>query len=295
MLNVGEVAKQLEQDGIVLLPGYVTGQPLAGMQQAMKARLMALRANNVDGYDKTERFRDMVEDVLLLDQGFVDLAVDARICDVVRSYVGVHFQMVEAKAWRSLPTTKDFHGWHGDAWYDQKKVTGEIPRELKLAFYLTDVRTGGLAYLRGSHRMKAPQLLGPDAVPPDSPEITHVVGPAGTVALFDTSGVHRQSMPVLERRHAAFYCYHDPSVPLQAEDLAYNRYHPLLLNAAFLGGLSGEQQRVLGFGDQRNFVPAFSRKAAHPFVHRLFSWALGASLWFDEWAEPLRRRLNRKS
>jgi hypothetical protein len=54
--------------------------------------------------------------------------------------------------------------------------------------------------------------------------------------------------------------YHDPDVPLQKEDVDYYRYHPLLLNAAFLGYLSEEDHRILGFGDKRNYVHAFIRQ-----------------------------------
>ena len=79
------------------------------------------------------------------------------------------------------------------------------------------------------------------------------MGPAGSAFLFDTSGTHRQGVPMLEPRQAVFYNYHDPDVPLQQEDIDYYRYHPLLLNAAFLGGLSPEDQRILGFGNKTNY------------------------------------------
>jgi hypothetical protein len=39
----------------------------------------------------------------------------------------------------------------------------------------------------------------------------------GTAFLFETSGIHGQSWPILEPRHAVFYNYHDPSIPLQEE------------------------------------------------------------------------------
>src|SRR5437763_1201245 len=81
-------------------------------------------------------------------------------------------------------------------------------------------------------------------------DVVEVPGRAGTAFLFDTSCVHRQNIPILEERHAAFFNYHDPGVPLRQEDIEYYRYHPLLLNAAFLGDLSAEEQRILGFGDK---------------------------------------------
>ena len=293
MMRSNDILEALERDGIALIPSFVDGDQLPAMQRAFESRLTHLRANNIDGYDKTERARDMIEDVLLLEQGFVDLGLHDLFLQVAREYVGPAFQLVEAKGWRSRPT-KEFHGWHGDAWYDQSAVTDQIPRELKVGLYLTDVRTGGLAYRRGSHRTFVPRNFGAaDLAGRDESEVIHAVGPAGTVAIFDTSGIHRQSMPTLERRHAIFYCYHDPGLPLQREDIAYHRYHPLLLNAAFLGGLSQEKQRVLGFGDCRHFIPAYTRKPRYQLLHRLFQSTLEGRLWWDDVIEPVQRRLRR--
>jgi len=157
-------------------------------------------------------------------------------------------QLVECKGWCSRATRKDWHGWHGDGWYEQDAVV-DMPRELKLAFYLSVVRSGGFEYLKGSHRKTKPRSVPLHEIGTVwKQERLLINGIAGTAFLFDTSGIHRQSTPILEPRIAAFYCYHDPALPLQQEDIEYGRYHPLLLNAAFLGGLSSEQQRMLGFG-----------------------------------------------
>ena len=45
------------------------------MQAAFNARLQGMRWNNQDGYERSERMRLMVQDVLTLSQGFVDLAL----------------------------------------------------------------------------------------------------------------------------------------------------------------------------------------------------------------------------
>ena len=75
---------------------------------------------------------------------------------------------------------------------------------------------------------------------------------------------------MLEARQAVFYAYHDPSVPLREEDVNYYRYHPLLLNAAFLSDLSEEDRRILGFGNKTNFQPAFERPDGPSFSYRAF-------------------------
>lgn len=292
MTDVDALFATLQEDGIAIVPAFVSGSRLAGMQRAFSCALEHLRANNADGYEKTERLRDMVEHPFLLDQGFLDVALDPTILAVVRRYVGPEFQLTECKGWRSRTTAKDWHGWHGDAWYDQAAFPDSIPKEVKVGLYLTDVNSGGLAYIKRSHRQLQPRLHscknGADAW---RGERVDVNGVAGTIVLFDTSGIHRQAYPVLEVRKAIFYCYHDAAIALQAEDIAYNRYAPLYLNAAFLGGLTLEQQRILGFGDRRNFIPAYRRDIHHKLSHAVFSWMLETSIWLDEVFEPASRRL----
>jgi hypothetical protein len=288
------LTKELEINGIVVLVDLLDVEQLASMRAAFTARLRRQRWNDVDGYEKTEPYRHMVQDVLTLEQGFVDLALHPRIKPVLAEYLGEHGALVEAKGWLSLPTRRDFHGWHGDAWYDQTRVRDTIPREVKLGVYLTDVRTGAFKYVRRSHGQQAPHDVRPNEVtrwPAD--QIVEVPGAAGTAFLFDTSGIHRQAVPILEPRQAVFYCYHDPRVPLQPEDVAYYRYHPLLLNAAFLGGLSAEDRRLLGFGDKTNFRPAFERGSEHAAFQGLVRRCFNAKLRLDVFRQRVVGRLRR--
>jgi phytanoyl-CoA dioxygenase PhyH len=288
-----DLTSQLDRDGIVLLPQLVTSPQLQKMQQAFEARLRHMAWNDTLGYERTEMYRHMIQDVLTLDQGFLSFALHPIVLQVLKEYLGPHFQLVETKGWRSLPTRKDFHGWHGDAWYDQKAVSS-IPREVKLAIYLTDVRSGAFNYIKGSHRKQHPRLI-------PSHELTHipkdmimeVTGPAGSAFMFDTSGVHRQSTPVLEPRQAVFLNYHDPAIPLQREDIEYYRYHPLILNAAFLGNLTAEDQRVLGFGDKRNYQHGFERRRRHPMLEAMSRSLMEASLHLDQALYYPRRALSK--
>jgi hypothetical protein len=291
--QVDELVSRLEQDGIVVLPDLVAPEALQAMQHVFASRLRRLRWNNLDGYQKTEPYREMVEDVLVLDQGFVDLVLHRQVKAVLNRYLGHQYELTEAKGWKSLPTKRDFHGWHGDAWYDQT-ADPEIHKEVKLAIYLSDVRSGAFNYIRGSHRKQHPRLVKNDEVSDvDSSQIAELLGPAGTAFLFDTSGIHRQGVPMLEERQACFFNYHNPSIRLQKEDVDYYRYHPLILNAAFLGNLSEEDQRILGFGNQTNFVPAFERKSQHPFLHGAFGVTHELVLRASAFRERVAARLKR--
>jgi hypothetical protein len=292
-LSAAGLAATLDRDGIVLLPSLVSREVLTQMQRAFDTRLRRVRWNNFEGYQKTERYRHMVEDVLLLDQGFVDVGIHPLLKDILNTYLGSDYALTEAKGWKSLPTKRDFHGWHGDAWYEQS-LTSTIPREVKLAMYLTDVKSGAFNFIKGSHRQQHPRPVQNTEVQRfNEAETVEMMGPAGTAFLFDTSGVHRQGVPMLEERKAIFYNYHDPKVPLQQEDVDYYRYHPLLLNAAFLGNLGPDDQRILGFGEKTNFLPAFERKATPSFFYQLMSVGHNAEILVKQFNERILARLKR--
>lgn len=283
--EVAALVRDLEANGIVRLPRLVSDEILRDMQQAFASRLQAMRWNNVDGYERGERMRLTVNDVLTLAQGFVDITLHPLVTGILDGYLGVHYELREAKGWQSQPTTRDFHGWHSDAWYDQTKVTDRIPREVKLAFYLNDVTSGAFEYVQGTHGQKAPFHLKRDDVqqlPLDRK--VEILGAAGSAVLFDTSGIHRQAIPILQPRRAIFYNYHDPRVPLQKEDVDYYRYHPLLLNAAFLGDLTADHMRLLGFGNKTHYQPNFVRGTPHRWLHAGVTAAHGAKLFLDDWS-----------
>ena len=290
--QVEQLCRELDRNGIVSLPRLMSDEQLQSMQVAFEARLKRLRWNNFEGYEKSEPYRHMIEDVLVLDQGFLDVAIHPIVKGVVKMYLGENTELTEARGWRSLPTNRDFHGWHGDAWYDQE-THKEIPRELKLAFYLTDVRSGAFNYIRGSHRKQHPRPV-PNVEFGDlaSADIAEMMGPAGTAFMFDTSGIHRQGVPMLERRHAVFFNYHDPQVRLKEDDRKFYRYHPLLLNAAFLGDLSADDQKLLGFGNKTNFVPAYVRPAKPPFLYNVFVATLNLQLHAKSLRDRIAAKLN---
>jgi len=291
--QAAQLAAELETNGIVVLPAILDPEQLRGMQSAFASRLRRMRWNNFDGYQKTEPYRHMVEDVLLLDQGFVDLALHPLVKQILTRYLGTKYELTEAKGWRSLPTKYDFHGWHGDTWYDQA-TQPTIHREIKLAMYLTDVRSGAFKFLKGSHRKQHPHNLKKAEVK-NLPfaDVIELSGAAGTVFMFDTSAIHRQSIPILEPRQAIFFAYHDPDVPIQSEDIGYYRYHPLLLNAAFLGDLSAEDRRILGFGNKTSFQPAFERRDQPPLIFEVFQAADSARLRIGRLRDRITLRLRR--
>ena len=180
----------------------------------------------------------MVQDVLTLEQGFVDLALaPGRQGDARPSYIG---DAVRAGRGQGLAVAADPERLPRLA---RRRLVRPgpgrrtIPREVKLAFYLTDVRSGAFQYIKGTHGRQAPRPVRADEVERRrrrrrSSRPTGRPGPrSSSTPRASTARACRSS----NARHAVFYNYHDPSVPLQKEDVDYYRYHPLLLNAAFLG------------------------------------------------------------
>src|SRR5262245_46854788 len=86
-----QILAQLEGDGLVRLPPLVDEDRLRAMQRAFQARLRRMKWNNIDGYEKTEPYRHMVEDALTLDQGFVDIALHPLVKAVLTGYLGDAF------------------------------------------------------------------------------------------------------------------------------------------------------------------------------------------------------------
>src|ERR1041385_6126233 len=90
---VEELCNELDRSGIVLLPRLISDKQLKSMQLAFEARLQRLRWNNFEGYEKTEPYRHMIEDVLLLDQGFVDLVLHPLVKAVLARYLGDTYEL----------------------------------------------------------------------------------------------------------------------------------------------------------------------------------------------------------
>src|SRR5260370_1129708 len=122
-----------------------------------------------------------------------------NVKQILNCYMGTNYALTEAKGWKSLPTKRDFHGWHGDSWYDQDAAI-EIHKEVKLALYLTDVRSGAFNFIKGSHRQRHPyDVKRADVKNLPMSELLEVKGKAGTAFVFDSSAIHRQGYPWLEQ------------------------------------------------------------------------------------------------
>lgn len=293
------VLDALERDGIAMLPGLLKPDRLARLRTAFGQALERPSFNTWRGYEQTEKWRLVIEDVLTLDPAAFAAALDPQVLSTLRAYVGPDVALVEARGWRTIACRKDFHGWHGDAWF-HPSLARTRPREVKLGLYLTGVESGHFSYLAGTHKaLDAPRHWSAASIASLEARQIDVKGPAGTAFLFDTWGVHRQSVPVMSPRDVIFFNYHDPVVPLQELDIAWGRYRPLMLNAGMLpADLSPEQMRVLGFGRARDAgpgmaVPGRAASRRFPAFHDFVAQALRVKLEMVELQRQARRVSNR--
>lgn len=269
------VLEKLHSDGVVVLGQLLDSESVLAMQSVYQQSLKHPTWNTWIGYERNEKWRKIVENLLLYDQAFVDLATCEAVTDIIRQYVGVDVELVEARGWETIATKADFHGWHADEWYSRS--ASPRPREVKLGCYLTDVETGHFQYVAGSHNSdEYPRHYSKREVAELEDRIVNMKGPAGTCFLFDTSGVHRQSSPVLKKRWVVMYNYHDPAATLAKEHQSFGRYRSILLNSSLIGGLSKGQQKILGIGS-RHAKPDFQPKNRRfPYLHSTNSALLTA-------------------
>lgn len=268
-IDQDKVLESLEKDGIALLGKIISDDQLKRMQDCYSRALKNPTWNTWIGFEQNEKWRKLVENVLLYDRAFLDSALNPNIMEVLQKYIGPDYELTEARGWETIATKHDFHGWHEDAWCSADLLPA--PREVKLACYLSDVTSGHFQYLKGTHGRAEPARHWSDReVEPMKDLLVNAKGEAGSCFLFDTSGIHRQSVPVLKPRWVVMYNYHDPKTPMGNFATGYGRYRPHMLNASFLGGLSNEQQRVLGFyrdTPEEPFHPNERRyRGTHSFV-----------------------------
>lgn len=284
------ILDQLALEGLALVDGLVAPEGLRAMQETFGRVLGQLNWNTSRGYQASDRHRRMVEDILTLDPAFLELALHPAIKEIVGAYIGPHYVLSEVRGWETVVTRVNFHGWHNDAWYDHR--LSEVPREVKLGLYLTDVETGHFAYIKGSHRNNRHRHWNDREIAHLRDQIAEVKGPAGTTFLFDTAGIHRQSSPVLSPRRVVFFNYHDSRIPLQEIDVKAYRYHPLILNAAFLGELGAEDRRVLGFGNRDTYQRGHQAEHRYRWLQALFGWMLRRVLEFESARDWIRTGWN---
>ena len=194
----------LRRDGVVFLPAHLQPQTLSRLQEAF-SRAVADRPSphNPDCLENSDFFP--------LDPVFLEVATDDLVLNVIAAYYGRPFALGRADAQRLLPTPPvEYTGynWHHDT----------QGKQIKQMVLVQDLAPDGqrMQYAKGSHRKyynyhhryvnksyareQIPSLVNKDS-------IVDVAGPAGTVVLFDTNGLHSGNRNLNGAREVITY-YH---------------------------------------------------------------------------------------
>ena len=181
-----EQSARWRADGVVPLPGALSGEELSRLQEAFSREAAAARPDWLEGVSQGTRpaaFFD-IPDPLPRDPLFLDLADHPSWYGHLMAFTGGRVTFLMAQFRTLPPAPLSYVGWH----YDVPRST---PLHLKVQVYLDPVSRGegAFAYVPGSHHPESgpwPLVTRPEDMPGH-----HVFeGGAGTAVLFNSHGLH---------------------------------------------------------------------------------------------------------
>lgn len=245
----------LRRDGVVILPGFLSGERLAACQSSF-ARLMEIVQTGPPAADKPmpwryvgaeyrdHEFRNPAADYTYAchtfqhDRALLDVVLDEFLLGIVARYFNRTFKLCETGASRYYPMApRDFSSWQ---WHHD----GLGPR-INIMTLFTDVGPGDqyMSYLKGTHPLRHPFGIhnGKTRISRDDVatrykgyESVNCTGPAGTVIVFDSNGIHRGNRSLGAVRDSTVSCYCPGSTNW-----------PVLVPRAFAESLTPFQRAVL--------------------------------------------------
>jgi hypothetical protein len=201
-LAYGEV---LRSDGILLLPSYFQGEFLRKLQTALHD---AVKDSPARGVDDAWRHEDAVS----TSPEILAAALDDFLLEIIGHYYGKPFGLGRADATRLMPTPpkrNESYQWHHDT----------RGRQIHMMVLLNDVTSAGqrMSYLRGSNDVYYDRYRGEghgSRFEADmtkngfkKEDIVELIGPAGTVGLFDSNGLHSGNRNDKEQRDCLLFCF----------------------------------------------------------------------------------------
>lgn len=203
-----EKALRLCRDGILLLPGYFQGEILRTMQEEFNRWAPQAAPDSIGRMNLTEAKGVHLRDSRV----FSAAAVDPFVLSLASYYWGKPVTLTQSYGFRLDPNpggkkVGPFQ-WHHDA--NRKQV--------KIYVLLSDVSPEGqrMDYIPGTnvlwHRFKRGNAGYTETRIPDEVVLGYgrpvsCAGPAGTVLIFDTNGIHAGNQNLSARRDAWVYQY----------------------------------------------------------------------------------------
>ena len=201
-------AEQFCRDGILILPGHFTGKLLEGMRADFNEWVKKVSIDSAGRYLMNEERNIFMRD----SAAFSAAAMDPWILALASYSWGKPIVFAHASGYRLDPSpggkkVGPFQ-WHHDA----------NRKQLKALIYLDDVSREGqrMDYLRGTHLIwhkfkrgdvgyRETRIPDEEVVPYGEP--LRCEGPAGTVLLFDTNGIHRGNQNLSAKRDVWVFQY----------------------------------------------------------------------------------------
>lgn len=232
-VNIEDGVAKLKKDGLVQFPAYFKGEFLASLKRVFDA-LITERSNGELGPNC-----QVCEDILDFDFVLLEAALDSTLLEIIARYYRKKFATGRADVVRILPVESVRYGssqWHHDS----------RGRQIKAQILLTDVAADGqrMTFLKGTHKNYYSHWRGKGdgsrfeldvaSQPHLAASAVNAAGPAGTVNLFDTNGLHSGNRNNSATRETLTIYY----------STARN-YRPLQYRRAHLARLPEEKRRIL--------------------------------------------------
>jgi hypothetical protein len=236
------LAENLKRDGIVMIPSYFQREKLKQLCAAFE-RVTAGKIN------KGSPDSLWTNDILINEPVMVEAAFDSLLLEIIGAYFHRKFGISVATANRLDPTPAHRDGsyqWHHDA----------RGKQINLMILLSNVTPKGqrMSYLRQSHLRYYDYYNGiidthtkfNNEVDNDRnlrDRIVEVTGPAGTVALFDSNGLHSGNRNDVERRDSVIINY-----------ASWRHFKGLRMNKADFLALPRSKQEILTLNPKLELV-----------------------------------------
>lgn len=201
-------AEQFCRDGILVLPGHFHGELLEGLRADFNRWVKNVPTDSVGRMLMNENKKIFLRD----SAAFSKAAMDPWILALTRYYWGKPVLLAHTSGYRLEPSpggkkTGPFQ-WHHDA----------NRKQLKALVYLDDVSRDGqrMDYLTGTHLLwhkfnRGEDGYGETRIPDEQVapygDPLRCEGPAGTVLLFDTNGIHRGNQNLSAKRDVWIFQY----------------------------------------------------------------------------------------
>ena len=197
-----ELALRLDAQGVVILPSYFSTESLREMQADFERSASTIAPDEV-----AQQFLD--RSYLSASAPLCEASIDPFLTALVKYHFGKPIYLSDNNGLRIEPVAEledyDTHQWHHDA----KR------KQVKVLILLTDVQEDGqrMDYLPGTHKIwhgrvwtnKDSEFTSESVRKYGEP--VHCAGPAGTVVIFDTNGLHRGNRNLGARRDVWFFHY----------------------------------------------------------------------------------------